>query len=424
MRIYDIIDKKAKRGVLSDEEIGFAVNGFVKNEISPAQMSSLLMAIRLNGMNMSETYALTKHMQNSGKTYHFDYTIVDKHSTGGVGDSTTMLIVPILASLGIRSAKMSGKALGLTGGTADKMSVFSGYKLDLNEKQLSKMVEDVGGSIITSSDSIAVADKMIYNLRDQTATVESIPLIASSIMSKKLASGSDIILLDVKYGRGAFMKTEKDAIKLAKTMIEIGRRDNKKVWAVIDDMNTPLSFGIGSAMEVYSALKALQGDNSDLCNLSIDLSAILYQMATNCAFDEAKRRVSECVHDNSAYNKFIDMVEYNGGNKKYFDDPEKLLDTKYKKVVKVDKAGYVIDIDAMKLASIEVEMRDKASVDRRNFQGLMLNVNVGDYCADGKLATIYSDSVISANLVQRVIDAFKIGNVGAKKKKYIKKVIK
>ena len=319
---------------------------------------------------------------------------------------------------------MSGKALGLTGGTADKMSVFSGYKLDLNEKQLSKMVEDVGGSIITSSDSIAVADKMIYNLRDQTATVESIPLIASSIMSKKLASGSDIILLDVKYGRGAFMKTEKDAIKLAKTMIEIGRRDNKKVWAVIDDMNTPLSFGIGSAMEVYSVLKALQGDNSDLCNLSIDLSAILYQMATNCAFDEAKRRVSECVHDNSAYNKFIDMVEYNGGNKKYFDDPEKLLDTKYKKVVKVDKAGYVIDIDAMKLASIEVEMRDKANVDRRNFQGLMLNVNVGDYCADGKLATIYSDSVISANLVQRVIDAFKIGNVGAKKKKYIKKVIK
>ena len=148
MRIYDIIDKKAKRGVLSDEEIGFAVNGFVKNEISPAQMSSLLMAIRLNGMNMSETYALTKHMQNSGKTYHFDYTIVDKHSTGGVGDSTTMLIVPILASLGIRSAKMSGKALGLTGGTADKMSVFSGYKLDLNEKQLSKMVEDAREVIV------------------------------------------------------------------------------------------------------------------------------------------------------------------------------------------------------------------------------------------------------------------------------------
>ena len=425
MLIFDVIDKKRKGLNLTKDEIEFAVNGFVKGDVLPEQMSALLMAIVINGMSDKETYHLTKIMQNSGKTYKFPFEVVDKHSSGGVGDSTTLILLPTLAALGVKVAKMSGKSLGFTGGTIDKVSCFQNFKTDLTQKQFENVITKVGGSVISQSEEIALADKKIYALRDKCACVESIPLIASSIMSKKLACGSNTILLDVKYGSGAFMKTKASAIKLAKTMVKLGKLDGKNVVAMVTNMNTPLSNGIGCGPEVYSVIKALKGEEGSLLSLSKTLSAQLYSMATNIDYAESLRRVEQTLVTGKAEEKLREIVKYQGGSVEVFDAPESLLDAKVKTKINSRISGYVKNIDALTLARVEKYLQQTANEQNKKFCGIMLNVKVGDYVKHGDLlATLYSYEKVNIEVVNMFYSGFEFSNKKVKPVKLVAKIIK
>ncbi len=379
MYIYDIIEHKRHGEKLTAGEIDYAVNGYVSGEILPEQMSALLMAIAINGMTDVETYNLTKSMQNTGKTLHFDFETVDKHSTGGVGDSTTLIIAPVLACLGLKVSKMSGGGLGFTGGTIDKLKVFDGYNPAMDYKTFVGNLQKVGCAIISQSEEIAKADKMIYLLRDRTATVDSIPLIASSIMSKKLASGANTILLDVKYGSGAFMKTKEEAIELAKLMVKIAKKDNKKVCAVISNMNCPLSAGVGCNQEVYSVLNALNGNNSMLLELSKYLSAKMYALATDCAFSDAQKKVTDVIASGQAKDKLKQMIVAGGGNLTIFDNPNSLLVSDYVVKCTSKQAGYIANIDAYKVAKFVQHLKSQTDNDKQKLRcGVLLDIKLGD----------------------------------------------
>ncbi len=379
MYIYDIIEHKRHGEKLTAEEIDYAVNGYVSGEILPEQMSALLMAIAINGMTDVETYNLTKSMQNTGKTLHFDFETVDKHSTGGVGDSTTLIIAPVLACLGLKVSKMSGGGLGFTGGTIDKLKVFDGYNSVMDYKTFVGNLQKVGCAIISQSEEIAKADKMIYLLRDRTATVDSIPLIASSIMSKKLASGANTILLDVKYGSGAFMKTKEEAIELAKLMVKIAKKDNKKVCAVISNMNCPLSAGVGCNQEVYSVLNSLNGNNSMLLELSKYLSAKMYALATDCAFSDAQKKVTDVIASCQAKDKLKQMIVAGGGNLTVFDNPNSLLVSDYVVRCTSKQPGYIANIDAYKVAKFVQHLKSQTDNDKQKLRcGVLLDIKLGD----------------------------------------------
>ena len=380
MNILEIIEKKKNNESLTHDEIKYAVIGYVNDEIPDYQMSSLLMAIVINGMNEEETINLTDIMLESGEKVDLskiDGVVVDKHSTGGVGDKTTLVLAPLVASLGIKMAKMSGRGLGHTGGTIDKLESIEGFKVNLSEEEFINQVNKVGCAVVSQTKNLVPADKKIYALRDVSGTTESIPLIASSIMSKKIASGASIIVIDVKVGNGALMKNKEDATKLAKLMIKIGKKYNRKVVCVLSNMEEPLGKNIGNGLEVKEAIDTLQGNGpKDLTKLVLVLGIILVKEALNITDKEAKELLIENIKNGKAYDKFKEFISAQGGNIDNIDIEDNIVS------IKSNKDGFIEHIDALKLGEIvknigggRISKEDKIDYG----VGLSLNKKVGDY---------------------------------------------
>ena len=328
MRMYDLIEKKKQGRSLTEQELDWMIAGFTEGAIPDYQMAAFLMAVCFQGMNKQETTAMTLAMARSGEIADLSAIPgikVDKHSTGGVGDKTTLIAAPMAAACGIPIAKMSGRGLGFTGGTVDKLESIPGYRTALPEEEFFDIVNEVGISLIGQSGELAVADKKIYALRDVTATVDSLPLIASSIMSKKIAAGADAILLDVKAGSGAFMKTEQDALALAQTMVDIGSGAGKRTAALITDMNQPLGRTVGNAIEVAEAVETLHGNGpADLTELCIHLAGNMLWLADKGELSDCLAMAKATLADGSAFQKLRAMVQRQGGDVSYLDHPEKL----------------------------------------------------------------------------------------------------
>lgn len=353
MRMYDVIAKKRDGGTLNREELAFAVNGFVNGQVPDYQMSALLMAIYLKGMTGEETAQLTDLMAHSGKMADLSSiqgVKVDKHSTGGVGDKTTLVVAPVAAACGVKVAKMSGRGLGHTGGTVDKMEAVPGTRIALSEQEFFDQVNRLGIAVVGQSSEMAPADRKMYALRDVTATVESIPLIASSIMSKKLASGSDCILLDVTVGTGAFMKTVPRAVELAQLMVEIGCRNGRKVAALITDMDTPLGSCIGNSLEVVESMEVLKGRGpEDLRQVCCQLAANMLMLAGKGSEAECLAMVKRVLADGSAFRLCKEMFRAQGGDVRVLDDPSCFAQAQYQHDVCSPCDGFIYKTDAEKI---------------------------------------------------------------------------
>lgn len=428
MHIIDIIVKKRNKLALSKEEIFFVVNGYTNKEIPDYQMSSLLMAIFLNGMNDEETFYLTEAMLESGDKLSYPKelgVIVDKHSTGGIGDKTTLIIAPIVASLGLKMAKMSGKGLGFTGGTIDKLQSIDNFKVSLTDEEFNKNLKDVGAVLIYQKGNLTPADKMMYALRDVTGTVESIPLIASSIMSKKLAASADVIVLDVKVGTGAFMKNISDAKKLAELMVKIGKHFNRKVVALLTNMDAPLGNNIGNKLEVQEALSILNGEEeNDLSKLSIELASYIVSLAKKIEIDEARELVKEVIRNKKAFLKLKEIITNQGGIY------ESILtnDVKDKVDVLSVSDGYIKNIDAEKIgrASMLLGSGRETLDDKIDYEvGIVLNKHKGEYVRKGEpLLTMYVNKEYSSDIISLILKAYTFSADTVKKDDLILGVIK
>ena len=386
MNIVDIINKKRLKGSLSREELEFAFNSYLKKEVTDYQMSSLLMAISINGMTDEEVFDLTDIYINSGIKLDLsvvDGVKVDKHSTGGVGDKTTLIVVPIVASLGVKVPKMSGRGLGYTGGTIDKLESIPGFKVDLTSEEFLKELNDIGMVISSQTDILTPLDRETYALRDVTGTVESIPLIATSIMSKKIASGADKILIDIKLGNGALIKNKKEATELKDLMMRIGEKYGKEVRCLITDMNTPLGMCVGNALEVGEASLVLEGKvNNNLTSLCIDIASNMVSMGKNISLIEARREVKEAIRSGAAYNKFLEFIKYQHGNI----DNMVISDDKIE--ITSPKSGIIKRIDALKISEVSCKLGSgKLTMeDVIDYSvGVMLNKTVGERVEEGEL---------------------------------------
>ena len=432
MRMYDIIYKKRLGDALTKEEIDFAVSGFVKGDVPDYQMSALAMAICFNGMSANETFYLTDAMMRSGDIVNlerFDGLCVDKHSTGGVGDKTTLIVAPIVACLGARVAKMSGRGLGHTGGTVDKLEALDGYRTSLSSEEFLEQVERVGIAVTGQSGNLVPADKKLYALRDVTATVDSIPLIASSIMSKKLASGAHSIVLDVKCGSGAFMKNEDDATSLAKAMVEIGESFGRNVRALITDMSVPLGSFVGNSLEVYEAIQVLSGKGEKaLSEICIALASNMISMALEIDIDEATKMVENAISSGLALAKFKEWIGAQGGDTSKIDDPVSLLGAKYKLEYKSRGDGFIYEIDAEGVGIASTLLgagRAKKDDVIDPLAGIELRVSYGDYVKKGDtLALLYSsDASLFESACERLDVSFKLSDEKPSEKALIKKII-
>lgn len=398
MRIYDLIKKKKDGRELTKDEINFMVNGYAKGEIPDYQMSAMLMAICFQGMSKEETGNLTIAMSNSGDIVDLSSIKgikVDKHSTGGVGDKTTLVIAPIVAACGVKVAKMSGRGLGHTGGTIDKLEAIPNFRVELKNDEFFNIVNNIGVAVVGQSGNLAPADKKIYALRDVTATVDSIPLIASSIMSKKLASGSDKILLDVKTGSGAFMETLDDSIELAKTMVAIGEHGGKNTIALITDMDIPLGNAIGNSLEVIESIDVLKGIGpKDLTIVCEELAANMLYLGDIGTIEECYDKVREVIINGEALDVLVKMVEAQGGESSYIKDSDKFLKAAYSFKVISDKDGYVehMDTQACGIASMLLGAGRETSDSVLDYSaGIILNKKTGDYVSKGDvLGTLYA----------------------------------
>lgn len=398
MNILDIITRKKNGGALSYDELKYAFNGYFNHEIPDYQMSALLMAITINGMTISETLSLTDIFIRSGKAYDLSgamkYT-VDKHSTGGVGDSTTLIIGPMCAALGLKLAKMSGRGLGLTGGTIDKVESIPGFNVNLTEEEFYTQVDELGFALSSQTDNLVPLDKMIYALRDVTGTTESIPLIASSIMSKKIAAGADNILIDIKVGSGALIKTMEDAKILSEWLIEIGASYKKNVRTLISDMNTPLSYAVGNSLEVCEAINVLHGKKCPLYKASIEIAANLLSMAKDIDIEEAEIRAEQVLKNGEALKKFYEFVSRQGGRLKEVEVAPHVIPVKSKlsgKVTRVDANGSAKL--AAKLGASKMSLDDKIDYT----VGIILNVKIGDTVKKGDtLLNIYTNKYVKFN---------------------------
>ena len=406
MRMYDIIDKKKKGNALSDEEIEFFVKGFTSGDIPDYQASALMMAICLKGMNEAETTKLTMAMMESGDVMDLssiEGLKLDKHSTGGIGDKTTLVIEPIMAALGGKVAKMSGRGLGATGGTIDKLDSIPGFSSELSEERFIEQVKEIGMVDAAQTKNLVPADKKLYQLRDVTATVDNISLIASSIMSKKLASGADVILLDVKCGSGAFMQDYESAVKLAETMIKIGNNCGRRTAALITDMDQPLGHAVGNSLEVLEAVEVLKGHGEErLTEICKELSAYLYVMSDlsdekdeSKRWEEAYRVIDEVISSGKALLKFREFVKAQGGDDSFVDDPTVLKQALYKKDIISDRDGYLSYCDATKVGLVSCmlgagRVTKEDSID--SSAGIIINKKLGDHVESGEiLATLYTD---------------------------------
>lgn len=412
MRMYDIIAKKRDGGELTDEEIKYFINGYVKGEIPDYQVSALLMSIFFRGMTDRETADLTMCMANSGETVDLssiDGIKVDKHSTGGVGDKTTLIISPIVASLGVRVAKMSGRGLGHTGGTVDKMESIPGLKTSIEREKFFDIVRKVGVSVIGQSGNLVPADKKLYALRDVTATVESIPLIASSIMSKKIAAGSDCILLDVKTGSGAFMKTVDDSIRLAKAMVAIGEHVGRKTIALITDMDRPLGNAIGNSLEIMEVCRTLKGNGpDDLTEICIELAANMLFLADKGSIEDCKKLVKEQIENGQAFEKLKEMVEAQGGDTSVLDDNSKFEKAKVIYEVPAKAEGYLYSMNTERcgIASVELGAGREKKEDTIDYSsGIVLKKKIGDYVKQGEtIAEFYSSNIDKCKQAEKVFE--------------------
>ena len=390
--ILDIINKKRLGKELTYKELDFFFNGFLNGDIADYQMSALLMAICINGMSDEEVFALTKIFIDSGGVLDFNDIPgikVDKHSTGGIGDKTTLVIVPIVAACGGTVIKMSGRGLGYTGGTIDKLESIPGYKINLTDNQIIKQVHSIGCVITGQTADLVPMDKVVYALRDVTSTVSSIPLIASSIMSKKIAGGADKILIDIKVGNGALVTNRDDANKLSRLMKEIGRFYNKEVRTVISDMNTPLGLTVGNGIEVLEAIDILKGKekSNPFVDLCIELASDMVSMSLDVSFDEAKDMVIEVIENKKAYKKFLELVE----NQKGDINKLKISEKTYK--IKSLNNGCISKINALNVGKLVFNLgAAKAHVDDKIDYGVGIKFHklVGDNVKKGDvLATIY-----------------------------------
>lgn len=433
MRMYDIIHKKRNGGELSEKEIKFFVNGYTDGSIPDYQASALCMAIYFRGMNADETAALTLAMADSGDRIDLsgiDGFTVDKHSTGGVGDKTSLIVAPIVAANGGKVAKMSGRGLGHTGGTVDKLESIPGFRTSLTPDEFIKQVNDIGLCIVGQTGELAPADKKLYALRDVTATVESIPLIASSIMSKKLAAGSQGIVLDVKTGSGAFMKTVEDSERLAEEMVSIGKAAGRKVTALITDMDIPLGAYVGNSLEVIEAIKTLKGEGEkNLTEVCLSLAAQMLCMVTGRDDMVCRKMAKKSIEDGSALNKLREMITAQGGNADVIDNSGAFKQPKFYVDIISERDGYISRTNAERVGIASVILgagREKKGDPIDPSAGIILKKKTGDSVSKGDvLATFYTDDETRIDVAKReFLDALIFGNEKPSKQKLIYKIIK
>lgn len=433
MRILDIIEKKKLGEQLSKEEISFWIKGLCSGDIPDYQTSALLMAIRLKGMNQEETVNLCQEMVHSGDILdlsEIEGIKADKHSTGGVGDKTSLVLGPLVASCGLKIAKMSGRGLGHTGGTLDKLESISGLNIFLSEEEFKKQVAEIGIAIVGQTGELVPADKKLYALRDVTATVDSIPLISSSIMSKKLAAGSDTILLDVKYGKGAFMHTVEDAKKLAKTMISIGKSLGKNTMAMITDMNAPLGRTIGNALEIKEAVLTLKGQGEESFTEFIISAAKIMLMQGKITSDEAEadKMLRENIKNGKAFLKFKEMVRSQGGNVDQIDALDLLPKSKHIEDMKSKEEGYISKINSEELGILSMKLGGgrKKKEDKINYAvGIIMDKKVGDYVKIGdSLGQIHYDDLLDKQLIDSFYQAYEFSKNKVEKIKVIEEILK
>ena len=411
MRMYDVIKKKRDGEALSAEEIRAFIEGYSKGEIPDYQAAALCMAIFFRGMSDEETTELTLAVRDSGErldTSRIKGLRVDKHSTGGVGDKTSLVVAPIVASLGLTVAKMSGRGLGHTGGTIDKLEAIPGFCTGLAVSEFERIVNETGIAIVGQSATLAPADKMLYALRDVTATVDSMPLIASSIMGKKLAADDDCIVLDVKTGSGSFMKDLEDSRTLAKLMVAIGKRAGKRISALITDMDRPLGYAVGNSLEVVEAIEALQGKGpADLLELSLALTAQILFLADKGTLEECLAMAQDAITSGRALDTFAKMVKAQGGDPDYIYHPEKFATAPYSREVKVSESGYIASVDTEKygLASLLLGAGRNTKEDEIDLTaGYMIQKKTGDYVNAGDtLAVLYTSNASLLDAAERTL---------------------
>lgn len=421
MRMVDLIEKKRDGSGLDAAEIKFMIDGYTSGKIPDYQMSAMLMTIFYEDMNDQEITDLTLTMAHSGDMVDLSAIAgikVDKHSTGGVGDTTTLVLAPLVASLGVPVAKMSGRGLGHTGGTIDKLESIPGFQVEIDSQEFIKLVNETKVAVTGQSGDLAPADKKLYALRDVTATVDSIPLIASSIMSKKIAAGADAIVLDVTVGEGAFMKNIEDARRLAHTMVRIGNLAGRKTMAIISDMNQPLGDAIGNSLEIVEAINTLKGHGpADLLEMTYALGSQMVVLAEKAAtLAEARTMLEDAIASGKAFEKFKEMVKNQGGDVSYIEHPEKLLTAKYTFELPAKETGIVHEIvaDEVGIAAMLLGAGRRTKEDPIDYSvGLVLHKKVGDPVQAGEsLLTIYANTENITEVKEKLYRNIKIGSEG------------
>ncbi len=399
MRMYDIIAKKRDGLELNHSEMEFFIKGCTSGDIPDYQTAALLMAIYLNGMSDAELLDMTLAMRDSGRIADFsgiEGHTVDKHSTGGVGDKTTMIVVPMAAALGCKIVKMSGRGLGHTGGTVDKLESVPGFRTALTHEEIVRSVNEIGACMIGHSDDLAPADKKLYYLRDVTATVSSLPLIASSIMSKKLACGSDCILLDVKFGSGALMSDMSEAVSLASEMVKIGKSAGKRTAAVLTNMDVPLGYAVGNSLEVEEAVRILRGEQKgDLYEISIELTAHMAHLASGLPMTECRRLSVEVIDNGTAFEKLKEIIAAQGGDTTVIDDTSLLPKARFSCDIKAEATGYIAHMNTQKIGEISMILGAGRAVKEDvidHAAGILLRKKTGDAVTQGDvIATLYTN---------------------------------
>lgn len=431
MNILDIIAKKRDQKELSKEEIEYFIKNYTNGNIADYQAAALVMAIYLNGMTKEETTYLTIAMANSGDVLDLSELgiVVDKHSTGGVGDKITLILMPIMAALGVVVAKMSGRGLGFTGGTADKLESIPGYRTNISEEEFRINVKEIGISLITQTANLAPADKKLYALRDTISCTDSIPLIASSIMSKKIAAGANKVVLDVTCGSGAFMKNKEEAVKLSKVMKQIGELAGKETICVITNMNEPLGNAVGNSLEMVETINSLKGNMpEDVKEVVLELGSYILKLAGKGEdIKKNKIEIENCVNSGKAYKKFVELIHRQGGDISYCENIEKFEKARYQESITFEE-GYISKIDAEKIGKIacylgagRIKKEDKIDMSA----GIIVNKKVGDYIKkEDIVATLYSNSKEKIEEAKEMIkQAIKITDKKVEKEKMILGII-
>ena len=412
MNILDVISKKRDKKELSKEEIEYFVKEYTSGNITDYQAAALVMAIYINGMTIEETTNLTLAMAYSGDVLDLSEfgTVIDKHSTGGVGDKITLILMPIMAALGVPIAKMSGRGLGFTGGTADKLEAIPGYRTNLSEEEFKNNVKEIGISLITQTGNLAPADKKLYALRDTISCTDNIPLIASSIMSKKIAAGASKIVLDVTCGNGAFMKTKEEAVKLSKVMKQIGELAGKETVCIITSMEEPLGYSIGNTLEVIEAIECLKGNMpEDVKEVVLALGSYMLKLAGKGEnIEENKKKIEQCIISNLAYEKFIELVERQGGDSSYLRDLNKFQKANKFAFVTSKKEGYIKEIKAEEIGKAACylgagRIKKKDVIDMT--AGIILKYKVGDYVEKEEiLASLYTNDINKIEEARKMVE--------------------